>query len=143
MIDDTRWRAAQRLELAFWKRWKTLGPYRDLDIPAYWRGELGHFGVSPEDFAGKRVLDVGCGPEGLIHYVEGAAARIRVDPLLLQYSERRSPEGLQLSLCAMGEALPLADGSVDIAICFNALDHMLNPAVALDEIARELKKNPR
>jgi ubiquinone/menaquinone biosynthesis C-methylase UbiE len=39
----------------------------------------------------------------------------------------------------MAESLPLADRSVDLAVCFNALDHMLDPEAALDEIARVLR----
>ena len=139
-----RWRAAQRLELDFWSRWTTLEPYRNLNIPEYWRGELQRFGETWECFRDARVLDIGCGPFGLIHYADYAAERIRVDPLLLQYwkaflSSRLS--GLQLSICALGESLPLADRSVDIVICHNALDHMLDPDAALDEIARVLRRD--
>jgi len=39
-IAAIRWRTAQRLELDFWRRWTTLPPYRNLDIPKYWRREV-------------------------------------------------------------------------------------------------------
>jgi ubiquinone/menaquinone biosynthesis C-methylase UbiE len=136
-----RWRQAQRLELDFWRRWTTLPPYQDLDIPQYWRAEVAHFGTTWERFRGLRVLDVGCGPFGLIHYIDQAAERIRVDPLLPDYVEKLALPGPQLSISAMGESLPLAARSIDLAICFNALDHMLHPEAALDEIARVLKAN--
>jgi SAM-dependent methyltransferase len=138
-VASARWREAQRLELDFWSRWATLPPWRNLDIAKYWREELAHFGETWDCFHGVRVLDVGCGPFGLIHFIDHAAERIRVDPLLAQYSQRLPLQGRQLSVCAMGESLPLANRSVDMAVCFNALDHMRDPAAALDEIARVLR----
>jgi SAM-dependent methyltransferase len=138
-VSASRWRAAQSLELDFWKRWTDLPPYRNLDIPRYWRNELARFGEGPECFRGRRVLDVGCGPFGLIHFADGAAERIRIDPLLTQYSQRMPLSGSQLSVSAMAEMLPLADRSIDHAICFNALDHMQDPESALDEITRVLR----
>jgi SAM-dependent methyltransferase len=134
-----RWRAAQRLELDFWGRWETLPPYRNLNIPAYWREEVARFGETWACFDGLRVLDVGCGPFGLIHFADGAVERIRVDPLLSQYPQKLPLEGRQLSISAMAESLPLAARSVDLAVCYNALDHMWNPEAALDELARVLR----
>jgi SAM-dependent methyltransferase len=138
-VSPDRWHASQRLELDFWKSWTAAAPYQNLDIPKYWAGELDHFAASRDLFAGRRVLDIGCGPYGLIHYLDNAAGRIRIDPLLPQYESRMPLAGAQLSLSALGESLPLASASVDIAICFNALDHMCDPAAALAEIHRVLR----
>lgn len=138
-VPTGRWRSAQLLELDFWTRWETLPPYRNLDIPAYWQEEVARFGETWACFDGLRVLDVGCGPYGLIHFVDRAAERIRVDPLLPQYPQRLPLDGRQLSVAAMAESLPLATESVDLAICHNALDHMWNPVAGLEEIARVLR----
>ncbi len=134
----TRWQAVQRLELEFWSKWSTLALYRNLDVPNYWEQELAQFGFTWEGFRGLLVLDVGCGPIGLIHYLDHAAERICVDQLLTQYVRQRPLQGRQFSISAMGELLPLAARSVDLASCFNALGHMLDPDAALDEIARVL-----
>jgi len=138
-ITKARWHEVQRLELDFWNRWTTLLPYQNLDIPSYWRQEVAHFGESWGCFHGLRVLDVGCGPFGLIHFLDHAAERIRVDPLLSQYGQKLFLQSPQLSISAVAESLPLAARSIDLAICFNALDHMLDPQAALDEIARVLR----
>ena len=138
-VTGVRWQASQRLELDFWGRWTTLPPYRNLDIPAYWREEVARFGKTWACFDGLRVLDVGCGPFGLIHFIDHARERVRIDPLLAQYRQKLPLEGRQLSLSAMGESLPLAARSVDLAVCYNALDHMLDPDAALDELARVLR----
>ena len=138
-VSRDRWQASQRLELDFWKHWTQAAPYQNLDIPAYWAEELARFGCSRELFNGLRVVDIGCGPYGLIHFLDNAALRIRIDPLLLQYECKMDLAAPQLSLSALGEHLPLASGSADVAICFNALDHMCDPGEALAEVRRVLR----
>jgi SAM-dependent methyltransferase len=138
-VSPDRWRASQRLELDFWRHWSDAAPYQNLDIPKYWSEELARFGCTRELFAGQRVLDLGCGPYGLIHFLDNAAERVRIDPLLPKYESKMSLIGPQLSLAALGEQLPLAKGSIDVVICFNALDHMCDPGAALAEIRRVLR----
>jgi len=138
-VPEHRWREAQRHELDFWKRWRELPAYQGLDLERYWAGELTKFCVEPDFFSGRRVLDVGCGPVGLIHFVPQAAARIRLDPLLPEYAERLPLPEPRLSVAAAGERLPLAPDCVDICVCFNALDHMRDPHAALAEMARVLR----
>ena len=138
-VSPDRWQASQRLELNFWKHWTDATPYQNLDIPKYWAEELERFGCSRELFTGRRVLDIGCGPYGLIHFLENAAERVRIDPLLPQYESKMELTGPQLSLAGLGERLPLSSESVDVAICFNALDHMCDPAAALAEMRRVLR----
>jgi ubiquinone/menaquinone biosynthesis C-methylase UbiE len=138
-VTRDRWKASQQLELDFWKTWNKAVPYQNLDIPKYWAEELTRFGCTPHIFANRRVLDIGCGPYGLIHFLDNAAERIRIDPLLPQYDSRMVLPAPQVSLAGLGESLPLASNSIDIAICFNALDHMQDPAAALCEIQRVLR----
>jgi SAM-dependent methyltransferase len=92
-----------------------------------------------KSFRGLRMLDVGCGPLGLIHFADQAAERIRLDPLLAQYERKPELTGAQLSLSAVGESIPLSTGSIDLVVCFNSLDHMRDPAAAIAEMARVLR----
>ena len=138
-VTPQRWQVSQRLELDFWRHWTEATPYRNLDIPKYWTEELARFGCTREMFASRRVLDVGCGPYGLIHFLDNAGERIRIDPLLPEYESRMALTGPQLSICGVGEWLPLKPESVDIAICFNALDHMRDPNACLGEMRRVLR----
>ena len=39
---------------------------------------------------------------------------------------------------AVGEALPVANDSADLAVCENALDHVEDPAAVVHELARAL-----
>jgi SAM-dependent methyltransferase len=135
-VNARRWSEAQRLELQFWKNWRTYAPYRNLNLHEYWAREVGNFGCSEDLFQDQRVLDVGCGPHGLIHFIENATQRIRIDPLLLEYEmPQRGPQ----SLVSIGERLPLGSASMDVAVCFNALDHMQQPELAMAEIGRVLR----
>jgi SAM-dependent methyltransferase len=138
-VSPDRWQASQRLELDFWKHWTDAAPYQNLDIPKYWTEELTRFACSHDLFTNRRVLDIGCGPYGLIHFLDNARERVRIDPLLLQYESKLPLTGPQLSLAGLGENLPIASASIDIAICFNALDHMRDPAAALLELRRVLR----
>ena len=137
-VSPSRWREAQAHERDFWRGWRDLAPYRNVDLDAYWNAEIAKFGLDPAFFAGRRVLDVGCGPVGLIHFLPQAALRIRIDPLLHDYQDRLPlPQGISAS--AASEQLPLRDACCDVLICFNALDHMRDPAAALGEMRRALR----
>ena len=115
-VSPDRWQASQRLELDFWKHWTEAAAYQNLDIPKYWDEELRRFNCTGEIFSGRRVLDIGCGPFGLIHYLDSARERVRIDPLLPQYEARMPLTGPQLSISGLGEHLPLATGSIDVPL---------------------------
>ena len=138
-VSARRWRQAQRRELAFCEHWRELPVYQGLDLESYWAGERRKFALPPDFFAGRRVLDVGCGPVGLVHFLPEAGLRVRLDPLLVEYRGRLPLAEPQLSLAAAGEALPLASASVDVCICFNTFDHMRDPQAALAEVHRVLR----
>ncbi len=138
-VSEKRWREAQEHERDFWEKWRALPAYRGLDLAAYWEGETRRFALPDGFFAGRRVLDVGSGPVGMIHFLPEAALRVRLDPLLPEYRDRLPLAEPQLSLAAGGERLPLADASVDIAVCFNAIDHVRDPLACLNEIQRVLR----
>ena len=61
-----------------------------------------------------------------------------MDSYLKTYSEKL-PDGEKI--CSVAESIPKQDGSFDVVICVNALDHMINPVKALSEMQRVLKKD--
>ncbi|MFQ5467738.1 MAG: class I SAM-dependent methyltransferase, partial [Kiloniellaceae bacterium] len=94
--------------------------------------------------AGARVADIGCGDGALARAHTGAGARVTgIDPSEGQIARARAaePAGDEDYVLAGAEALPLPDGSLDIAIFFNALHHVPVPlqGQALEEAARALK----
>ncbi len=89
--------------------------------------------------ANARVLEVGSGAHGLIFFFEGAE-RVGVDPLADHYRELFPAwQGRARTIAAGGEQLPFADGSFDIILCDNVVDHAERPRRIIEEIARVLR----
>lgn len=85
------------------------------------------------------VLEVGSGAHGLIFYF-GARCGVGIDPLAVHYAalfpawQRRTP-----TIAAHGEALPFADGTFDLVLCDNVIDHAADPGQIVREMARVLR----
>jgi len=86
-----------------------------------------------------RVLEVGSGAHGLIFFFE-ADARVGVDPLAHQYAalfpawQREAP-----TIAADGKALPFTDGSFDVVLCDNVVDHAEDPEGIMAELVRVMR----
>lgn len=88
----------------------------------------------------RRLLDLGAGPGT---FAARAAARhrdlavIAVDP---SRAYAHCPPGTQTQvLRASGEALPLASGSIDTAICLSSIRHVRDRAATLRELRRVVR----
>lgn len=86
------------------------------------------------------ILDVGCGPDGLIFYYPKTGTKIGIDPLIDSYMLHYDIHKGNLLVKGLGEYLPFRDGSVDAVFCNNALDHMKDPLNVLREICRVLRR---
>ncbi len=90
------------------------------------------------DVTGKAIIDIGCGTGWLGRALGRRGAR----PLALdsQWALLRDA-GAGSAVCAVGQSLPFADGTMDGAILFNSLHHVPGPAMAdaLAEAARVVR----
>ena len=89
---------------------------------------------------GRRVLEVGCGAGGLLGWLgRQEALPLGIDPDAAQLARAREASDVPL-VRALGEALPLADGSFDLLIYFNSLHHVPSASQrrAVAEAARVL-----
>jgi SAM-dependent methyltransferase len=98
--------------------------------------------IARDHFAGKRILDLGCGPYPLsIAFTD--CEIVGLDPLVRQYES----VGFPLSEFAdrvtfvrgFAEDMPFASGSFDAVFSVNAIDHVDDFAAAAREISRVLK----
>jgi SAM-dependent methyltransferase len=87
-----------------------------------------------------RVLEVGSGAHGLIFFFPGLV-RVGVDPVAVEYAPMFPRWQREAQTCAaFGEHLPFADGSFDVVLCDNVIDHAEGPAQIVRELARVLKR---
>ena len=127
------WDAAQNSEYDYWVRRGTRG----LDNDA--RDRLLYFYEIPPLFAGKVVVEIGCGLGNFLRVI-AAKERIGVEPLLDKFSEifDMDTSGIQF-IEGKGESILLPDDKADVVFCSNVLNHVQYPEMCLKEIRRIMK----
>jgi SAM-dependent methyltransferase len=98
--------------------------------------------IPRQHFAGKKILDLGCGPYPLsIAFTD--CEIIALDPLVQQYEAIGFPlaefADRVTFVRGFAEAMPFASRSFDVVISVNAIDHVDDFAAAAREIGRVLK----
>lgn len=96
------------------------------------------FGLTRQFFAGKRILDVGCGPRGSLEWATEAARRVGLDPLANRYRDLGIDEHAMEYCSAPAENMPFLDESFDVVSSLNSLDHVDDFYAALAEVTRVL-----
>ena len=129
-----RRRRKHRDELAWWEA--QAAAEGDLSHGHYEHFFTAHFGLTPSFYAGKRLLDVGCGPRGSLEWATAAAERVGLDPLADAYARFRDGSETMRYVAAGAERMPFADGAFDVVSAINSLDHVDDPGAAIGEIAR-------
>ena len=94
-------------------------------------------------WAGRRVLDLGCGRGGMTVGLEANGARVVGFDLRRRNCEVTRLRGRRYGLSvptAVGraECLPFADGSFDHVFCLEVLEHVQDPVAVLREVRRVL-----
>jgi 2-polyprenyl-6-hydroxyphenyl methylase / 3-demethylubiquinone-9 3-methyltransferase len=93
---------------------------------------------------GKTVLDVGCGGGFLAEEFAGDGFAVTgIDPAdrsLEAAREHAADNNLEIDYrVGKGEALPFPDGSFDIVVCCDVLEHVDDVSLVISEVARTLK----
>lgn len=106
---------------------------------------LSYCGQDEQWLGDKTIVSIGCGCTGDLA-AWPAAVKIAADPLLYTYQQLGMLVGdvagsPTVYLAVAGEALPLLDACADLVICRNALDHMPDPQLGLQQISRILKED--
>jgi SAM-dependent methyltransferase len=127
----------RRSEFSYWKRKQTETGH--LDNAFYEWLYTTYFGLTPEFYAGKRVLDIGCGPRGSLEWAHMAHERVGVDPLARKYRKLGTDAHAMRYINAGAESIPLPDHHFDVVAAFNSLDHVEDVNLAIAEIKRVTK----
>jgi ubiquinone/menaquinone biosynthesis C-methylase UbiE len=126
----SRWETAQSAEVDH-------GTHDTVDRGENVKIKLQYFNLTPEDLSGQRVLAIG-GGTGMIHALESVDRAVSIDPITL--SKRDVLENSTADLVTgVGERLPFRSDQFDYVICYNVLDHTINPESVIDEIRRVLE----
>jgi len=136
-ISDEAFNQAQEYEIKYTIKYKWREEWKKL-----YREYLRTFLEISNSFPESVVVDVGCGPVGIITVLE-AKEKIGIDPLIDEYKKRFDMEPDVRYINAKGEEIPLQDGYADVVFCVNTLNHVQNPDKVLSEIARILKPKGR
>lgn len=94
------------------------------------------FGLGKADYAGKNVLDIGCGPCGSLEWVDVARERVGLDPLADKYRALADDPQAMTYCNAPSEAIPYPDRHFDIVSSFNNLDHVDDVEKTIAEMKR-------
>lgn len=134
MLQRLKVRRKRRAELEFWQARAAA----EGELANYWyeRAFTTLFGVDAAFFAGKRMLDVGCGPRGSLEWATSAARRVGLDPLAAEYAALSGRAARMEYAAGRAERIPFADHSFDVVSVFNALDHVERLDRAVAEIKR-------
>ncbi len=137
-VEQERWQEAQASERSYWENtsWQqTPAEQRRSE----WSRHLGSLDLTLDEFAGQSILDIGCGPAGVVNFVT-ADRRVGVDPLASTYSQWNGFFGDPVELVdSQAESMPFGDDSFDTLFCINCIDHTQQPGAILGECARVLK----
>lgn len=124
-------------ELRYWKsRTKAEGA---LSNDHYQHFYTTHFGLDPDNYAGKVILDIGCGPRGSLEWATMAKRAIGIDPLANEYLKLGAVQHRMEYIAAPCEHIPLGTNACDAVFSFNSLDHVED----VDQTIREIKRITR
>jgi SAM-dependent methyltransferase len=127
-------------EIAFWSDRYREGSGR-LGNWHYEHFYTSYFGIPKDEYFGKKVLDIGCGPRGSLEWLDHAEERVGLDPLVNKYRRLGIDAHRMRYVQAPSENIPFENGHFDFVTSFNSLDHVDNIDKTLREITRVLKAN--
>jgi ubiquinone/menaquinone biosynthesis C-methylase UbiE len=125
------------MELLYWVKTKLKDP--PLSNTHYAEFYTTHFGLDPSFYAGKRILDIGCGPRGSLEWATNAAERVGLDPLADSYRRLGASKHAMRYISGHAETIPFPDGHFDVVCSFNSLDHVDDLDRVIAEIPRVVK----
>lgn len=140
-MDDNSFK--QRHELKFWSK-KVIEEKTLKQISGgapYEKFYINDFNFTHDDYEGKSILDIGCGPRGSLEWADMASLRVGLDPLVNDYYKLGGGTLFHKMHYVSGysEDMPFDDGTFDFVFSINSLDHVDDLDETISEIKRVLK----
>jgi SAM-dependent methyltransferase len=130
-------RHKERYEIAYWR--SRLSAEGQLTNDHYLHSYTLAFDLKPSFYAGKRILDIGCGPRGSLEWADMAAERVGLDPLVPEYLKMGAQHHKMTYVAASSDAIPFAAGHFDVVCSLNSLDHVADLEKTVAEIKRVVR----
>jgi SAM-dependent methyltransferase len=129
-----KWQEAQWAEQLFWSRFTEDYIHQTKELEARWI--IGKdFRLRGEDLQEFIMVEIGCGPLGFLPFIKGRL-KVGLDPIVHNLWKKVADVDY---MRAIGEFLPIRSESVDVVICYNVIDHCMDPCRVLKEINRILR----
>jgi len=144
VVDNETWKSAQKQECEHWAKALGKNKVRDTGIRVAQYASamiLGRLWILPWDWADKTVIDIGCGPTGRLSAMEWSHV-IGIDPLWGEYE--KMPGAIKepyrtVYACEAEKHLEELDGTADLVVSLNAIDHCRDPEAVLRNMATYCK----
>jgi ubiquinone/menaquinone biosynthesis C-methylase UbiE len=128
----------ERHELSFWRK-KHRQEQGQLSNQHYERFYTTFFSLDRNFYAGKCIIDIGCGPRGSLEWADMAKKRVGLDSLAKKYMKLGADKHKMTYVNAGAESIPFPAAYFDAAFAFNSLDHVRDLDRAINEIKRIVK----
>lgn len=92
----------------------------------------------------KTILDIGCSNGQILNNIQSDALKIGVDidiSSMIKNSPNILDGNIDLILVCNARKLPIKDSSIDVVLCCDILEHLIDPERILEEAYRTLRPN--
>lgn len=124
-------------ELAYWKYARLIDS--KLNNSHYNHFYTKYFSLTEEDYRGRTILDIGCGPRGSLEWADMCRERVGLDPLADKYMKMGARDHQMTYKKGYAEEIPFPDDYFDFVTTFNSIDHVESLQEFCSEIKRVLK----
>ena len=146
----SRWLSAQTEEAKFWEGISKTG-YNNQDPAMFIEDSqkrdmlsaLNFLDIPNTYWLDKTVIEFGPGPAGVIEYID-AKEKIGIEPLYLEYFKmfpHLKFSKVKYFPIAAEETEQVPSQCADLVICYNMLDHVIEPSKVLHQIKRVIKSD--
>jgi len=133
-ITSEEWADSQAHELGYWRHQYLQGNPEQAARWHWYANVIFLDWFYSASFGGKRVLDYGSGPQGVLHHIRGASCRVAFDPLMGEF--RRIGYDVEGDGIVATSVMPAE--RFDVIFCLNVLDHTEDPGAVLSMLAGHL-----